>query len=173
MCESAVADAEPADQFHRDFPDFSDVHALCNDDASRAVDAVALPKCQSGRTGHQCVRANAFHDLSPESEPKHLFTLHDYAQSKCVAGEDCSFFNLEYNWNESSLIDRCWWRTLIDLTIREIRLVALGAYSFNFLYSVDFENDAENLTISASNRIHYNCFESLPTVLYKPSITNY
>lgn len=90
MCESAVADAEPADQFHRDFPDFSDAHALCNDDASCAVDAVALPKCQSSRTGHQCVRADAFYDLSPESEPKHFFTLHDYAQSECIAGEDYS-----------------------------------------------------------------------------------
>lgn len=86
VCESAVADAEPADEFQRNFPDFLDVDALCNDDASRAADTVALPKRQSGRAGHQCARTDVLYELSPEPESKHLFTLHDYAQSECVAG---------------------------------------------------------------------------------------
>lgn len=77
MCESAVADAESADQFRRDLPDFPDVDALRNDDAPRAANAVALPERQPGRTSHQ--RADVLHDLSPEPEPEHHFTLHDYA----------------------------------------------------------------------------------------------
>lgn len=76
--EPAAADAEPADRLHRDLPDLPDAGILRVDDAPHAADAVALPKRQPGRSGHQ--RVDVFHDFPPESEPEHVLTVRDHSQ---------------------------------------------------------------------------------------------
>lgn len=88
MREPAAADAEPADRFRRD-PGHPDADVLRVDDAPHAADAVALPKRQPGRAGHQRVLGvGILDDLPPESEPEHVPTLRDHSQPQCVTGKD-------------------------------------------------------------------------------------
>jgi len=87
--EPAAADAESTDRIHRDFPSYSDASAVRLDSTSRAVDAATLSERQPGRAGlHQRDRIGTLHDLPPESQPEHVATLRDYAQSQRIAGKD-------------------------------------------------------------------------------------
>lgn len=81
MCEPAAPNAEPADRLRRDLPGHPDADVLRVDDTPHAANAVALPKRQPGRAGHQRVLGiGVLHDLPPESEPEHILTLHDHSQ---------------------------------------------------------------------------------------------
>lgn len=88
MREPPAADAESADRFHRDFPDFPDAGALRLDDTSRTVDTATLPERQPGCASHRRVCIGTLHDIPPEPESEHVVTLHDYAQSQRVAGKN-------------------------------------------------------------------------------------